>query len=265
MSKLPFAVHGNVFLDKDGAGLAGRGRIELLEHVAETGSINKAAQMMGMSYRAAWEAIERMDNLSARPLVERAPGGRGGGGTRLTAEGEQLVRMYRHIEEAHRRFLGELRRDLANADRYLDLARRIGFRASARNQLLASACDVDRAHATGLLRLALANGMQLTAALTPEALADLALSEGQTVLALVKATAVSVLPRKRTRAADGPNVLEGVVQQRSDGPARCGFRVAMQEPLTLWGAGPSDSPLQPADRARCVIAPEAILVVLGAD
>ena len=46
---------------------------------------------MGMSYKAAWDAIDTMNNLAGEPLVERLTGGKGGGGT-LTARGEQLVR-----------------------------------------------------------------------------------------------------------------------------------------------------------------------------
>ncbi|WP_147073343.1 winged helix-turn-helix domain-containing protein, partial [Sulfuriferula plumbiphila] len=62
-------------------GRRGKGRIELLEKIGELGSISAAAKALGLSYKAAWEAVEAMNNLSEAPLVERVAGGRHGGGT----------------------------------------------------------------------------------------------------------------------------------------------------------------------------------------
>ena len=36
-----------------------------------------------MSYKAAWEAVESMNNLSINPIVQKETGGLGGGGTNL--------------------------------------------------------------------------------------------------------------------------------------------------------------------------------------
>jgi molybdate transport repressor ModE-like protein len=74
-----------------GVNLGGPGRIALLAKIAECGSITQAAKAIRMSYKAAWDAIDAMNNLAGEPLVERLAGGKGGGGTRLTARGEQLV------------------------------------------------------------------------------------------------------------------------------------------------------------------------------
>jgi len=53
--------------------------LELLERIDATGSITAAASAMGMSYKAAWEAVEAINNLSEQPLVERKTGGSKGG------------------------------------------------------------------------------------------------------------------------------------------------------------------------------------------
>ena len=58
--------------------------LELLEKIDVSGSISTAANDMGMSYKAAWQAVESMNNLSEQPLVQRHAGGRQGGGTLLT-------------------------------------------------------------------------------------------------------------------------------------------------------------------------------------
>ncbi len=99
---------GRFWLSIDGHSFAGRGRISLLERIAETGSISAAARAMRMSYRAAWDAIEAMSALAEQPLVLRQTGGRQGGGTRLTPYGARVIEQFRQAEAAHRRFLGEL-------------------------------------------------------------------------------------------------------------------------------------------------------------
>ena len=47
--------------------------------------------MIGMSYKGAWVAVEIMNNMAGVPLVMSWQGGRGGGGAKLTAAGQQLV------------------------------------------------------------------------------------------------------------------------------------------------------------------------------
>ena len=55
-------------------------RLALLEQIAEQGSITRAAKAAGLSYKAAWDAIDELNNLSEQPLVSRNVGGKGGGG-----------------------------------------------------------------------------------------------------------------------------------------------------------------------------------------
>jgi molybdate transport system regulatory protein len=82
-----------------GADIAvGPGKIDLLEAIANTGSITAAAHSLGMSYRRAWLLVDTMHRCFRRPVVEAAAGGRRGGGTKLTALGVEVVRRYRRIE-----------------------------------------------------------------------------------------------------------------------------------------------------------------------
>ncbi len=88
------------------------GRVMLLEKIRESGSISAAARSIGMSYRRAWWHVEAMNRLAARPLVKTSVGGKGGGGTRLTAEGEEAVRAYRILDEKAKAFAEEMKKDL---------------------------------------------------------------------------------------------------------------------------------------------------------
>ena len=76
----------------------GPGKAELVEHIAETGSISAAARAMGMSYRRAWQLVEAMNRACREPVVITAIGGRRGGGAEVTPFGRKLVRLFRAME-----------------------------------------------------------------------------------------------------------------------------------------------------------------------
>lgn len=76
----------------------GPGKVELLEHIAETGSLAAAARSMKMSYMRAWTLVQTMERCFRKPLVEAVRGGRERGGTRLTETGVKAVALYRRME-----------------------------------------------------------------------------------------------------------------------------------------------------------------------
>ena len=69
-------------------------RIALLKQIDQTGSISQGAKHAGISYKSAWDAINEMNQLSEHPLVDRATGGKGGGGAVLTRYGQRLIQLY---------------------------------------------------------------------------------------------------------------------------------------------------------------------------
>ncbi len=78
----------------------GPGKVRLLELVAETGSIRKAAAGMKMSYRQAWLLLKALGATFGEALVVTATGGKAGGGARLTPLGRLVVKRYRSLEQA---------------------------------------------------------------------------------------------------------------------------------------------------------------------
>jgi molybdate transport system regulatory protein len=78
--------------------VVGPGKAELLEGIAETGSIAAAGRRMGMSYKRAWMLVEAMNTMFAAPLVDAAKGGAGGGGAALTPLGSRILAAYRRLE-----------------------------------------------------------------------------------------------------------------------------------------------------------------------
>lgn len=66
-------------------------RVDVLRKIKQCGSISEAARSAGISYKAAWQAIENMSALAGVPLVEKIVGGPSGGGARLTEAGESVL------------------------------------------------------------------------------------------------------------------------------------------------------------------------------
>ena len=85
----------------------GHGKMELLEHIRETGSISAAGRAMDMSYRRAWMLVSDMNRMFKAPVVESQRGGQKGGGAALTPFGEELLTRFRDMEKTVRASLAE--------------------------------------------------------------------------------------------------------------------------------------------------------------
>lgn len=81
-----------------GSPALGPGKAALVEHIEKSGSISSAARAMGMSYRRAWQLVEALNESFAEPVVVTAIGGKRGGGAKVTAFGQELVRRFRAME-----------------------------------------------------------------------------------------------------------------------------------------------------------------------
>jgi molybdate transport system regulatory protein len=89
--------------------MIGPGKAELLDRIAQTGSIAAAGREMKMSYKRAWTLIEALNSMFRDPVVESARGGPGVGGARLTETGQAVLRHYRALEaEAERAGAGQI-------------------------------------------------------------------------------------------------------------------------------------------------------------
>jgi molybdate transport system regulatory protein len=76
----------------------GPGKADLLQGIAETGSIAAAGRRLGMSYKRAWSLVETLNGMFRAPLVSATKGGLAGGGAALTAEGDAVLARYRGIQ-----------------------------------------------------------------------------------------------------------------------------------------------------------------------
>ena len=80
----------------------GPGRADLLEGIADTGSIAAAGKRMGMSYKRAWGLVQALNDGWGRPLVLTSRGGSEQGGASLSDDGRFLLDRYRSMQQAAR-------------------------------------------------------------------------------------------------------------------------------------------------------------------
>jgi len=187
-------------------------RIDILRRIGQVGSISEAARGAGVSYRAAWQALDTLSNLAGLPLLEKLVGGSGGGGARLTPAGLRLLEAADRLNQARTAVLAQIDASPALTGGQSDLSA-LALRTSMRNQL---PCTVQALKPdTGAVRvtLRLAGGTLLSARITRESAELLDLQPGLTVLALCKATAVSVAAH--ADLADSRNALPGKVDRTS--------------------------------------------------
>jgi len=212
-----FALQGSVWMTVGGEKFGGPGRVDLLASIATTGSISAAAKAIKMSYKAAWDAIDAMNNLAGEALVERLTGGKGGGGTRLTVRGEQLVKNFRLLEQVHRDFVEQLNRQTAGIADDLNLISRLNMKTSARNQFFGTVSRVRPGAVNDEIELDIAGGQQLVAIVTRESTESLGLQPGRQAFALIKSSSVILVTQAEGARFSARNQLQGSIARLTPG------------------------------------------------
>lgn len=189
----------------------------LLEALAATGSINRAARTAGLSYRGAWLMLEAAGNLANEPLLETTTGGVGGGGTRLTDAANELLHGWRALESAHRSFLQAQEAQLSNHPALAGLLRRMSMKSTARNQFAGSISAVEAGPVSAQVTIALKGGQEIVATMTSTAAKRLKLKKGKEAIALIKSSAVVLVTDFAGYVLSARNQLEGTVSRIEKG------------------------------------------------
>ena len=189
-------------------------RIDILRRIAAAGSISEAARAAGVSYKAAWQALETLANLAGTPLVEKAVGGSGGGGARLTPAGERVLEAAERLARARTEVIADF--DAPDGDgRQTPGLAALALRTSMRNQFPCRVAGVRGRDGQVRVTLALPGGASLRARITRESAQLLSIAPGARVLALCKATAVEI--RAEADPSDARNRLAGVIERAPRG------------------------------------------------
>lgn len=203
-------IDGRFWFTKHGQSFLGSGRIELLERIDQTGSINAAAKDMKMSYKAAWERINGMNLLADQPLIERITGGKGGGGTKLTPYARELISTFHRFNELHRQFIDRFAEAGSDPDRLARILSRTFLTTSARNQLPATLIAIEEHGLNGILTISLSGSHTIQSIITLKSIKNMGLSVGCDLYAIIKSSDVRIL-NTPPQNDDSINILQGKV------------------------------------------------------
>jgi len=208
------AIEALVSLRGEDTPAVGRDRIRLLEAVARAGSIAAGAKAVGLTYKAAWDALEVMANLFGQPLLATRTGGRAGGGTTLTSTGVRVIEAFRRLEAEMARVVRALESDLADSG-ISPLHGVSGFwmKTSARNTLRGSVTGIVSDKLTAEVAVSVSSDTTVYALVTNESLRELGLCVGREAIVLIKAPFVIIAPGKDAPALSVRNCLPGTVKR----------------------------------------------------
>jgi molybdate transport system regulatory protein len=213
---------GHLEIATDLGAFLGDTRVRLLEEIDRHGSISQAAKHVPLSYKAAWDAVDAMNNLADRPLVERSAGGRAGGGTLLTDHGRRVVALYRAVEAEYQAALTRIEARFADdpvgdMQSFQRLLRRMSVRSSARNQYVGEIVGLRQGPVDVEVLVRIDEGLEIAAVVTRDSATQLGLAIGGEVIALIKASSVLLVTDEAMRVS-ARNRLWGEVTRVVDGP-----------------------------------------------
>ena len=235
-------------------------RLDILRRLRDASSISEAARGAGVSYKAAWQAIEVLSNLAGTALVEKAVGGSGGGGARLTPAGEQLLEAAQLLAQARNSVLSVLEKRQGNTLNLSTLGG-LGLRTSMRNQLPCRILSVEYRSNAAWVQLELPHGAQLLSKITQESAELLGLQAGMQALALCKASAVTV----HSEASGLPdyNQLWGHLFGSIEAAPGSEVSIQLHTGLQLVGFSSRDAAPRAGDQAVAWVDPSAVVIALA--
>ena len=240
-------------------------RVDILRRIADVGSISEAARSAGVSYKAAWQAIDTLTNLAGTPLVEKVVGGAHGGGTRLTSAGRMVLDLADELARARRAVLERFAAAATGAP-HAALARvsAASLQTSMRNQFPAVIETMKIGSALVKLILRIDDTHLIRASVTKESAQLLSLREGMEVLALAKATAVNITADyPEDSDAREANLIVGEVI-RSERAARGGeCSIRLPSGLVIVGFARAGHGLKLHQKAVASLPPSVIVIALA--
>lgn len=191
-------------------------RIALLEQIGVSGSISQGAKLAGLSYRAAWNAINDMNLASPHLVVSSETGGKGGGGAKLTEFGIRLIKVYSLMNEMQSMVMKALMDTNVTTESLLDILGHFSLKTSARNQLKGRITRIESQDVKDRIVVELNQGSEISAIITRVSTEQLQLEIGKEVLLLFKAPSVTI---SQTSQNTDKNQLKGKLIHLTQGDA----------------------------------------------
>jgi len=263
---LPGKIDTLLALRADGRLLVGRERVTLLEAVIQYGSITKAAEIAGFSYKTAWDAVNAINNLLPRPAFITHTGGPRGGGAEVTDEGRRLISAFRRLEEKLGRISESIVEDGLENEQDL-LFWGVGLKLSVRNAFHCKIVELLPAPVNVEVKLKVSPEVEITSMVTNASVAELGLSPGRSAVALVNESSVMLMPQDETPRISARNKIAGIVRSRSDGGVVTEITVDIGEGKTITSVvtleGAEDLAITPGAKVWAIF--KASHVILASD
>ncbi len=167
--------------------------IGLLKAIQQTGSLNQSAKKLGLSYKGAWQILERANNSAPQLLVATATGGSKGGGSKLTEAGVALVTLFTQLEQQHQAFLEQLNRNLADNPDTVLLLQRLVIKTSVRNQLFGCIAEIRTGKVNAEVMVKLKGGETIATTTDLTLLTELELKIGVDAVVLINSTDITLV------------------------------------------------------------------------
>lgn len=95
------------WVEDNGEKLYGPGPNELIKQIQQEGSLSKAASKMNMSYKKAWEMVQRLNEHCEEPLILLKKGGSHGGGAEVTERALEIVKEFDDFQNKIKEIVGQ--------------------------------------------------------------------------------------------------------------------------------------------------------------
>ena len=207
-------------------------QIDLLQAIADTGSITAAAKIAGVSYKTAWDRLERINNLSEQAIIERSAGGSHGGGSILTKYGEKMLNGFKQLQEQHNQFLESLNQQLNSLDDVSKFMKSALLLTSARNQFLGIIAEIETGAVNSEVQIQISDRQRIVAIVTEQSRREMKLAEGLAVIAMIKASSVTLAVGGDLRVS-ARNVLTGTLVNLDRGAVNADVTMQLAGEKTL--------------------------------
>lgn len=209
-------LQGQIWFDDEASKRLMLDQIDLLQAIAETGSITAAAKAAGISYKTAWDKLERLSNLSQEPIVARVAGGTRGGGSKLTDYGMKMLSGFKALHEEHNLFLQGLNQRLHSLDDISNFMKNSLLQTSARNQFLGTVSKLETGAVNTEVIIEVSKNQQIVAIVTEQSRQDMGLALDTPIIALIKASSVTLGVGEELHVS-ARNILSGHINRLEKG------------------------------------------------
>ena len=204
----PLHIDSSLWLDYDKKGFLGKGRIELLKNIDTYGSLSKAAKAMNMSYKAAWDSLNEMKNLSSKELIISSTGGSGGGGSKLTNSAKEYIEIYELLYKSQQEFLKTIESHTKNFSDLQTFLHRSSLRTSARNQLFGRVKSLEKSSISSKILISIDKNIEISSSITNQSIKELGIKKAKSVFVLIKAPWVKISKKKQ----ESENQIECIIK-----------------------------------------------------